>query len=89
MTTKTRLQKAERAHYARTHGGRGQIFVHFEGHDFGTLDGVRISLTDYEAIKSENDTVINVLYQEDGKRVTDFGTKRYIDVSPLDWDKTS
>jgi hypothetical protein len=85
VTTKTRLQKAERAHKERKHGGRGRVFVCYEGQDFGTIDGVKMPLADFEATRRNNDTVLRVSYK-DGEKVTDFGGKQYRRVSPLDWD---
>jgi hypothetical protein len=91
MNTRTRLQKVERVHKQHNHSGRGRVFVYYEGQDFGNLDGAQISLADFEATRRDNDTLLTVCYI-DGKKVTDIGgagggaVKRYIGISPLDWD---
>lgn len=85
MTTKTRLQKAEQAYKLR-HGETIKVFIIFP--DYVMHNGAKMTRAEYDALpKGDNDTVINVHYQEDGEKVTDFGAKRYIGVSPLDWDE--
>ncbi len=92
MTAKTRLQKAEQA-YRRKHGGTVSIFVIFSDADYVMCDGKKMTRAEFDARrKGENDTVIHVCYENKGERVTDIGgpnggaIKRYIGVSPLDWD---
>jgi hypothetical protein len=90
MTTKTRLQKAEQA-YRQRHGETIRVFVIFP--DCVMHNGAKMTRAEFDALpKGDNDTVINVYYEDKGEKVTDIGSsrggavKRYIGVSPLDWD---
>jgi hypothetical protein len=64
MTTKTRLQKAERA-YRQRHGKTIEVYVIFP--DYVMHNGEKMTRAEYDARpKGEGDTVLNVCY-EDGK----------------------
>lgn len=94
MTTKTRLQKAEQA-VRQKHGETVSIFVIFSDADYVMCNGQKMTRAEFDARpKGDKDTLIHVHYEDKGERVTDIGgakggaVKRYIGVSPLDWDNS-
>lgn len=85
MTLKNRLAKAEKVTRAAT-PETTEIYIIYDAEGYVTHNGERLTLAEFDARpKGANDTVIAVKYA-DGEKVTDFGQKRYIGVSPLDWD---
>ena len=59
MTTKQRITKLEQEQ--KPHGVP-RLFVYFEGNDFGTCDGVELSLAEWDKIRMENDKEICIRF---------------------------
>jgi hypothetical protein len=66
MSIKARLQKAERTRKQSNHGGRGRVFVYYAGQDFGQIDGAKVSITDFEATRRDNDIALKVQFRNTG-----------------------
>jgi len=63
MTTLSKLTQLERA-YRKQHKAPARLFVHFAGDDFGTCNGERLSLADWQLSAGDNGTVLKVQYTE-------------------------
>jgi hypothetical protein len=64
MKTEDRLRKLEvKINPPKPH----KIFVHFEGRDYFSSNGEKFSLEEFEALKSDDDVLLEVRYSSEVK----------------------